>query len=279
MPPTTPIFNDGGRISLPPTRKVRRSVKEPMEHLHAASIQEENFYESEIGQFDHCGGSYSIRRYLFMGPPGGTPHTRIGVFGGIHGDEQASALAVVKFLEVLVEKPEFATGFEIFAYPVCNPTGFEDNTRWSRHGVDLNREFWRESNEPEVILLERQLQNLEFDGIIALHADDTSDGVYGYANGDTLTRNLLEPGLRAAEGILPRNRLAEIDGWSALDGIIDDGYAGVLGAHPSQQPRPFQIVFETPQLAALDLQVDATVAALLAILTASRSLRAHAANI
>ncbi|MFY8216584.1 MAG: M14 family metallopeptidase [Chthoniobacterales bacterium] len=279
MTPATAVARWNKRSIPPPPRKIRRNLNQTMESIHDSATRDENFYESEIGKFDHCGGNYSIRRYLFMGPPGGTPNTRIGLFGGIHGDEQASALAVIRFLQVLCDSPELATGFEIFAYPVCNPTGFEDNTRWSRHGVDLNREFWRDSHEPEVIILERQLLNLEFDGIIALHADDTSDGVYGYANGDTLTRNLLEPGLRAAEAFLPRNRLIEIDGWSALDGIIDEGFAGVLSAPPSQQPRPFEIVFETPQLAPLDLQIDASVAALLAILSASRSLQAHAANI
>lgn len=254
------------------------STQEPV-RSHPATIRNDILHESEIGPFEHSGRIYSIRRYWFCGPPSGDSPTRIGIFGGLHGDETASALGVVKFMEVLSEQPELARGFEIFAYPVCNPTGFEDNTRWSRHGIDLNREFWRDSHEPEVIILERQLLKLEFDGIIALHADDTSEGVYGYANGDTLTRNLLEPALIAAEAYLPRNRRAEIDGWNALDGIIDEGYVGVLAAPPQQQPRPFEIIFETPQLAALDLQVDAAVAGLLAILGASRELTAHAANI
>lgn len=260
-------------------RKTRRNIREAMAPLDFALRKDQNLYESELGPFEHCGGVYGIRRYLFVGPSGGTNHQRIGIFGGIHGDEEASALAVIAFLAQLVESPELATGFEIFAYPVCNPTGFEDDTRWSRHGIDLNREFWRESNEPEVILLERQLLKLEFDGIIALHADDTSNGIYGYANGDTLTRNLLEPALQAAEAYLPRNRELQIDGWNALDGIIDEGYTGVLSAPSSQAPRPFDIVFETPQLSPIDLQVNATVAALFAILKASREIQAHAANI
>jgi hypothetical protein len=274
-----PILMDPSHTRRAPVTKRRRDLAELMEPLHKLSHQSGNFFESPLPRFEHCGSSYSLPRYIFIGPPGGTTHTRIGLFGSIHGDEQAGAHAIVQLLMELIDNPEHATGFEIFAYPICNPTGLEDSTRWSRSGVDLNREFWRDSSEPEVILLERQLRNLTFDGIISLHADDTSDGIYGYANGDTLTRNLLEPGLRAAETFLPRNRTALIDGWAAQDGIIDEGYIGVLSAPPAQQPKPFEIIFETPQLADLDLQVSAMTAALLAILDANRALQAHAANI
>jgi len=48
-------------------------------------------------------------------------------------------------------------GYELHVYPLVNPTGYEDGTRHSRSGKDLNREFWRGSNEPEVALLEKEI--------------------------------------------------------------------------------------------------------------------------
>ena len=36
--------------------------------------------------------------------------------------------------------------------------------------------------------------------LIALHADDTTDGLYGFAKGHQLTRHVLEPALEAARG-------------------------------------------------------------------------------
>jgi hypothetical protein len=179
----------------------------------------------------------------------------------------------------LSEDPQPARGYELFVYPVCNPTGYEDDTRWPRGGADINREFWRQSAQPEVKLLEEQLSALRFDGLISLHADDTSDGIYGYVGGDILTKNLLEPALIAAEEFLPRNRTGRIDGWPANDGIIEDAFPGSLSAPAEQSPRPFEIVFETPQLAEHQAQVRANLAALFAIFKANRSLRAHAANI
>src|SRR5690606_38361107 len=97
-----------------------------------------------------------------------------------------------------------AEGYQLYFYPICNPAGFDASSRFSANGKDLNREFWRSSNEPEVKLLEREIQALALQGLVSFHADDTSEGLYGFVRGAVLARSLLEPALRAAETILPR---------------------------------------------------------------------------
>ncbi len=238
-----------------------------------------NLFFLPLPAFSRGDRHYSIPKYRFVGPPGGDAYVRLGLFGGLHGDEPAGCRALIQLLEALSEDPGLATGYELFVFPVCNPTGFEDGTREARGGGDLNRAFWRQTSEPEVALLEAELMALRFDGIISLHADDTSDGLYGYVGGDVLTRHLLEPALVAAEAFLPRNHTNRIDGWPAERGIIEEVFVGVLSAPASQKPRPFEIVFETPQRADPEAQVSAHLAAILAIIKAHRSLRAHAANI
>ena len=158
--------------------------------------------------------------------------------------------ALIQFLRLLEQKPELATGYCLFVYPVCNPTGFEDRTRYARSGKDLNREFWTGSAEPEVKLLQSELLAHSFHGIISLHTDDSSHGFYGYAHGATLTTNLIKPALQAAEQFLPRNGNGTIDGFRARNGIIRDRFPGVLSAPPKVRPRPFEIILETPQSAA-----------------------------
>jgi hypothetical protein len=165
--------------------------------------------------------------------------------------------AAIRFLEELAKQPELARGYEVYVYPLCNPTGFEDGTRHSRSGRDLNREFWLGSREPEVQLLERQIRTLRFDGIISLHADDETCGLYAFALGAQVTQYVVEPALQAAEKILPRNREATIDNFTARNGLIRKGYPGMLCAAPESRPRPFEIVFETPTHADLDNQVEA----------------------
>jgi len=256
------------------TENGRRSLRRFLEPLSGLPELQTDF----LGSFVVAGEKYSLPRFTFQGPNSSEP-IRIGVFAAIHGDEPAGALASVQFLLELVKDPQLAENFLVQVYPICNPTGFEDNTRCSRRGRDLNREFWRASTEAEVEVLEQELRTRHFSGIIQLHADDTSDGIYGFVRGHTLTENLLRPALREAGKILPRNINATIDGFAARDGIIYDHYDGVLAAPAQMEPVPFEIILETPHRAAVEQQVEALVIALRTILSEYRRVISFAANI
>jgi len=218
------------------------------------------------GEFTIGGSRYEIPRYVFSGPLEGQTPIRLGIFAGLHGDEPSGSEALVLFLTELLREPSRARGYELYIYPVTNPTGYEDNTRHNRAGKDLNREFWRESVEPEVRILEAELLANRFFGIISLHADDTCTGLYGYAHDRLLNEALLRPALVASERILPRDQRALIDGFSASDGIIKQCFCGVLSAPPEQRPQPFDVIFETPALELLEVQAQAAAVALQTIL-------------
>lgn len=257
----------------------RRSIADLLAPLDDLVANSPSLLARSAGRFESRGRFYDLPRYLFIGPQGGDDPIRIGLFAGIHGDEPEGAHALVNFLTVLEKNPELARGYCLFVYPVCNPTGYEDNTRHSRRGRDLNREFWNNSSEPEVQLLQTELWTHAFHGLIALHSDDTSHGMYGFVKGGTLTRNLLEPALLAAAEVLPRNDLPTIDGFNAQNGIIRRGYHGILSAPPSIRPRPFEIVLETPQTAPQYLQVQAQLVALQTIVAEYRKFIAYAPNL
>lgn len=252
----------------------RRSLRRVLEPLLTRPEIKPEF----LGPFDIHGEPYDLPHFTYT-DPNATDPIRLGIFAAIHGDEPDGALALAQFLIDLAKNPEWAAGYEVHAYPICNPTGFEDNTRCSRRGRDLNREFWKKSPEPEVQLIEKELTTRHFNGIIQLHADDTSDGLYGFVRGHTLTEHLLRPALAEAGKILPRNTNPAIDGFAALDGIIYTHYEGVLAAPREIEPAPFEIIFETPHPAPMDLQIRATLAALRTIMTEFRSLQSFAQNI
>lgn len=267
----------------------RRTLNTPPPTLHAvddllaplerAAETSPHFISRSRGHFESAGDDYSLPRYVFLGPKGGGETIRIGIFATIHGDEPEGAHGMARFVATLEGNPEIAEGYALFLYPVCNPGALEAGTRHSRSGKDLNREFWRQSSEPEVRYLEAEIARNAFDGIITLHSDDTSDGLYGFVSGAVLTENLLEPALRAAEQFLPRNRGRVIDGFAAQHGIITDCYDGVLRAQPGLERSPFEITFETPQKAPPDRQVGAFNAALQTILVEYRGFMAMAQNI
>ncbi|HMJ92232.1 MAG TPA: succinylglutamate desuccinylase/aspartoacylase family protein [Candidatus Acidoferrum sp.] len=255
-------------------RTAARSIADVLAPLHLAR----GVSVDQLGPFRDGDQEYVLPRCTFAGPNSSDP-IRIGIFAGIHGDEPAGILAAVEFISQIARDPRLAENYLVRAYPICNPTGFEDNTRASRRGSDLNRCFWKNSAEPEVRLIERELRENRFDGLIQLHADDTSDGLYGFVRGHTLSENLLKPALDAAGKILPRNINAQIDGFAAKDGIIYDGYEGILAAPSELQPPPFEIILETPHHAPGDQQVEALVVAMHSVFAEYRQLIAFAANL
>ncbi|MEY4200172.1 MAG: hypothetical protein RLZZ265_1912 [Verrucomicrobiota bacterium] len=252
------------------------TVLAPLDEMAARST---DFIRKPLGEFESEGRSYSLPRYVYLGPKGGGDILRIGIFASIHGDEPEGALALTRFVAALEANPDIAKGYALFIYPICNPSGFEDNTRHARSGRDLNREFWRHSTQPEVRLLESELYLHAFHGIITLHTDDTSDGLYGFVGCDVLSEFLLEPALASAAGFLPRNHNHQIDGFPAANGIINRGYQGMLQSPPGLSERPFEITFETPQHSPVERQVEAFSAALQTILTEYSQFIAYAQNI
>src|SRR5882757_9102151 len=221
---TSVLYSNSVAKKASPSRRDIAELLAPLEELVKNSP---NFVSQRGSNFEIDGERYELPRYLFLGPKGGDAPIRIAIFAGIHGDEPEGVHAAVQFLKLLETKPEFATGYSLSVYPICNPTGFEDNTRHSRRGKDLNREFWKNSAEPEVRLLQADLTSRSFHGMISLHTDDTASGIYGIVRGATLTKHLIEPALHAAEEFLPLDPRAIIDGFKARDGIVRDCYEGV----------------------------------------------------
>lgn len=260
-------------------RVERRSIADFLAPLEKIAFQSSNIVVNHDARFKTGGRTYELPRYLFVGPSGGDAPIHIGIFAGIHGDEPEGSHAIVQFIRLLENRPELATGYCLSFYPLCNPTGFEDGTRLSRRGKDLNREFWRNSTEPEVRQLQAELVSRSFQGIISLHTDDTSDGFYGIVRGATLTRHLIEPALRAAEKLLPRDERPIIDGFAARRGVIYETFEGILSAPPKVRPRPFEIILETPQSPPVYLKEAAFVAALQSILAEYQKFIAYAPNL
>ena len=263
----------------PATSSSRGSVERLLAPLDFIAEHSRHLLSKSCGRFESRGQSYTLPRYLFVGPKGGGDVIRLGIFATIHGDEPEGALALTRFVSALEKNPDIATGYALFIYPVCNPTGFEDNTRHNRNGLDLNREFWKQSAEPEVRFLESEIWMQAFHGIVTLHSDDTSDGLYGFVGGAVLSENLLEPALQSAGRFLPRNHSPVIDGFSARSGIIQSGYHGMLKSVPNLDYPPFELTLETPAKAPLHRQAEAHAAALETILTEFRYLQAVAQNI
>lgn len=238
-----------------------------------------SLFASHLGPFALGERTFDFPRYVFRGPQTGSERARIGIFAAIHGDEPETAWGAFAFAQALIDNPSLAEGYDVYFYPLCNRWGYDAQSRYSSRGKDLNREFWQRSEEAEVLILEQELGAVRFDGLISLHTDDTSHGVYGFVSGTTLTRDLLRPALAAASAVIPLNQNETIDGFEASESMIFTGYSGILSAPEWQKPRPFEIVFETPHHYPRQDQIRAFRLALESMLSNFRTIQSFAQNI
>jgi len=268
-----------GHSSLQPSPPVPASIKEILLPLFLQVGASDTLRADSLGFWRSGEDRFWLPRFVFQRTQVVKSRIKVGIFAGIHGDEPEGVHAIVQFIRLLEARPELATGYYLSFYPICNPTGFEDNTRHTRSGKDLNREFWQDSAQPEIRILQAELVSRSFQGLISLHTDDTSTGFYGFARGATLTKHLIEPALQAAEKLLPRDARSVIDGFKARNGVIFDVYEGVLSAPPKIRPRPFEIILETPSAPPAYLKECALVLTLKSILLEYRKFIAFASNI
>ena len=257
----------------------RLPLRELLSPLYTQALHSPCLRADALSIWESFGETLWLPRFRFQRTQKVKERYKLGIFAGIHGDEPAGILGLMDFIRELDETPEIGRHFELYLYPVCNPGGFLAGTRESRSGKDLNREFWRGSQEKEVQLLEREILAHQFDGIISLHSDDTSPGFYGFARGDVLARQLLGPALSAAEQAQQRDTRPFIDGFRAVNGMIHESYEGILGAAPQQFPQPFELILESPALAPLSDQRNSFRLALKATLQEYCHFMAYGANL
>ena len=229
-----------------------------------------------VGEFEVRDKLYQIPRFIFMGPKGGGDTIRVGVFAAIHGDEPEGTEAIAALFQDLEDNPSTAKGYHIYAYPVCNPAGFDAATPHDARGQDLTAHFWRGSKQPEVYYLERELGVHRFAGVISLHGYNhpASRRFFGLTRNSILNAALVQPALEVAQKLI----LPEGENRREQSAPDRDGFKSMrsdfLTRSRELTPLPFEINFEAPRLAPKESQIQGTVAALKVILESYRTLLA-----
>ena len=218
------------------------------------------------GSFDVEGKRYTIPSFVFRDPATILRPIRLGLFALLHGDEPAGALGLERLLSSLSNDPRPARGYELACYPLCNPTGYEDGTRHNRAGFDLDREFWRGSDLPEIKIIEDELRERQFDGIITLHVDATCDDRQGCAQSQVLNARMPAPDRSMSSQTSPPDLEKIMAGFSTGNMPAEKRGPGVLAPPPGQNPRPFELMLKTFATASMSQQVEAISCALCSIL-------------
>lgn len=182
----------------------------------AAAAARHHGWQAETIPFDGGGELLTFRR--------AAPDARRNVYlsTGIHGDEPAGPLAVLR----LLEENAWPSDLNLYLCPCLNPTGFPQNRRENHLGKDVNRDykhFETAEARAHVAWLARQPG---FDVAFCLHEDWESNGFYLYElNPDDLP-SLAQRMVDAVTRVCPIDLGEMIEGRPAKGGII----------HPSHDP-------------------------------------------
>jgi murein peptide amidase A len=193
---------------------------------------------------------------------------RIYISAGIHGDEPAGPLAVLR----LIRENRWPANVEIFLLPCLNPEGFVLNTRGNAGGIDLNRDY-RHFDSHEVAAHVRWLERQpKFDLTLCLHEDWESHGFYVYELNPDQRPPLAEKMVAAVARVCPIDLSPVIEGREASGGVIRPN---LDPASRPQWPESFWLLqnktpqgctLEAPSDFPLETRVNALVAAVNAAL-------------
>jgi len=196
------------------------------------------------------------------------PQRNIYLSTGIHGDEPAGPLAILR----LLEEDRWPGAANLFLCPCLNPTGFPHNRRENRHGTDLNRDykhFEAAETRAHVAWLARQPN---FDLALCLHEDWEANGFYLYELNPDDRCSLAQRMIDAVAPVCPIDLAEVIEGRPARGGIIQPSHDP--DSRP-QWPEAFWLLqhktrlsytLEAPSDFSLETRVNALVAAVNAAL-------------
>jgi len=146
-----------------------------------------------------------------------SPRANLYVSSGIHGDEPAGPLALLRMLR----KGTLPRDISLTMLPLLNPRRMAGNRRETPEGVDVNRDYRRLSS-PEAAAHVHWLKERprSFDLCLFLHEDWEARGYYLYELNPDREQSLAPEMLEAVRGAIGVDDSPEIDGHRALNGLI-----------------------------------------------------------
>jgi len=165
---------------------------------------------------EHCYGKLSFP-ILALHKKCIAPKATIHLTAGIHGDEPAGSMAILKLLQNNV----FSEDFDVILFPLLNPEGMQANQRENGKSKDINRDYLK-LETPEARCHTQWLKNniQRFDVSLNLHEDWEAQGYYLYENNPYGEISVAQEILDAVKPITGIDTSSIIDTCPAKNGII-----------------------------------------------------------
>lgn len=198
---------------------------------------------------------------------------------GIHGDEPAGPLAILR----LLQNQALPSACAWTVFPLLNPVGMDAGLRENGQNRDLNREYFS-GDSPEVTAhrnwLSHHAPDRGYDLGLLLHEDWEASGFYLYELTPPGEKSFAPDILEQAASCIPLENSPEIDGYPAQNGRIaplesgdidldcEDELPGAEAIYLFKKYTRHSITLETPSSLPTPQRVDAHVEGILAAVNA-----------
>ena len=182
--------------------------------------------QSVLQQIKVSAGNHGWKRDSITIPSGaelvayrkGNPRAekRVYLSTGIHGDEPAGPLSILK----LLRENHWPEHIGIWLCPCINLTGFPLNTRENAAGIDLNRDYRHFKSDETRAHASWLKEQPSFDIAVCLHEDWEANGFYLYELNPDGRPSLAEKIIDSVSSVCPIESGDKVDGWDHNNGII-----------------------------------------------------------
>jgi predicted deacylase len=141
---------------------------------------------------------------------------RIYVSSGMHGDEPAGPLAVLR----LLHEDAWPADAALWLCPCLNPAGFRLHRRENAEGIDINRDYRRLQTAEARAHTDWLQRQPAFDVTLCLHEDWESNGFYLYELNPDNQPSFAEKIIGAVAEVCPIDTSPVIENWPANGGVL-----------------------------------------------------------
>lgn len=227
LPKSSETINPNLKSSDPFARYNKRYIKYYTYPRMVEYLEKVEGAFSEYGyKIEKAGKSLGNRDLYYVGPKNLDPQKKtIVMFGRHHGDEGTANWIIEGFVNRFLQEAEFRDEYQLVLYPMINPDGAMEQTRYNLNGRDLNRSWSESSGHDEIVAIHghlgKKLRKLK-KTVIALdmHGSWDEDFIYrvkrGFKGDDfyEMQQDFID-------------ELGAYDPWQAGNYILSNGHPGM----------------------------------------------------
>lgn len=187
---------------------------------------------------------------------------------GIHGNEIAGPLAIIRFLETF-DTRQFRD-IKIIIFPIENPSGFDRHKSRNYLNRDLNRHFCDKILSGENKILYNKVKNESIFFFHALHEDVDKTCFYLY-NFEKKEEEIYRNVIKVAKKYFPIDTNRKIYKDKAINGLVINRRDGSFEDRMSRDGTPYSMCTETPGKKPLAKRIELNVKIMNLILNFSKS--------